>query len=123
MRYDVIGLGIQDVVFLPEDTSRVATPWLASPHLQTCFLNFNGLPPVFTYTRQLFRASDGGTIALDWLTNSHVLDGDLHNQKEITKQDTTPIAVVVPGLTSDSSSASDRFYNAGWTDKLCSVRI
>lgn len=31
----------------------VATPWLASPHLQTCFLNFHGLPPVFTYTRWL----------------------------------------------------------------------
>jgi hypothetical protein len=29
----------------------VATPWLASPHIQTCFLNFHGLPPVFTYTR------------------------------------------------------------------------
>lgn len=27
--------------------------WLASPHLQTCFLNFHGLPPVFTYTRWL----------------------------------------------------------------------
>ncbi|KAL0649982.1 hypothetical protein Bca4012_092673 [Brassica carinata] len=126
----------------------VATPWLASPHPQTCFLNFNGLPPVFSYTRQLFRASDGGTIALDWLTNSDVLDGDLRNQREITKQDTTPIAVVVPGLTSDSSSAylkhlayntaksgwnvvisnhrglggvsvtSDRFYNAGWTEDI-----
>ncbi|KAF8112878.1 hypothetical protein N665_0059s0016 [Sinapis alba] len=113
--------------------------------LVSLILNFNGLPPVFTYTRQLFRASDGGTIALDWLTNSDVLD---HNQKEITKHDTTPIAVVVPGLTSDSSSAylkhlayntaksgwnvvisnhrglggvsvtSDRFYNAGWTEDI-----
>ncbi|XP_048616178.1 embryogenesis-associated protein EMB8 isoform X2 [Brassica napus] len=126
----------------------VATPWLASPHLQTCFLNFHGLPPVFTYTRKLFRASDGGTIALDWLTNSHVVDGDPHNQKEISKEDTTPIAVVIPGLTSDSSSAylkhlayntaksgwnvvvsnhrglggvsvtSDCFYNAGWTEDV-----
>ncbi|CAH2035327.1 unnamed protein product [Thlaspi arvense] len=123
----------------------VATPWLASPHLQTCFLNFNGLPPVFSYSRQLFRASDGGTIALDWLTNSDVLDG---SQNEILKEDKTPIAVVIPGLTSDSSSAylkhlayntaktgwnvvisnhrglggvsvtSDRFYNAGWTEDI-----
>ncbi|CAA0265804.1 unnamed protein product [Arabidopsis thaliana] len=126
----------------------VATPWLASPHIQTCFLNFHGLPPVFTYTRQLFLTSDGGTIALDWLTNSDVLDGSLHNKSEITKEDTTPIAVVIPGLTSDSSSAylkhlaydtaktgwnvvisnhrglggvsvtSDCFYNAGWTDDI-----
>lgn len=126
----------------------VATPWLASPHLQTCFLNFHGLPPVFTYTRKLFRASDGGTIALDWLTNSHVDDADPHNQNEISKEDTTPIAVVIPGLTSDSSSAylkhlayntaksgwnvvisnhrglggisvtSDCFYNAGWTEDV-----
>ncbi|KAG2304481.1 hypothetical protein Bca4012_063540 [Brassica carinata] len=126
----------------------VATPWLASPHLQTCFLNFHGLPPVFTYTRKLFRASDGGTIALDWLTNSHVLSADPHNQNEISKEDTTPIAVVIPGLTSDSSSAylkhlayntaksgwnvvisnhrglggvsvtSDCFYNAGWTEDV-----
>lgn len=34
-----------------------------------------------------------------------VVDGDPHNQKEISKEDTTPIAVVIPGLTSDSSSA------------------
>ncbi|KAG7599214.1 Alpha/Beta hydrolase fold [Arabidopsis suecica] len=126
----------------------VATPWLASPHIQTCFLNFHGLPPVFSYRRQLFLASDGGTIALDWVTNSDVLDGGFQNQSDITKEDTTPIAVVIPGLTSDSSSAylkhlayntaktgwnvvisnhrglggvsvtSDRFYNAGWTEDI-----
>ncbi|KFK45137.1 hypothetical protein AALP_AA1G348500 [Arabis alpina] len=127
----------------------VATPWLASPHLQTCFLNFHGLPPVFSYRRQLFRISDGGTIALDWLTNSDVLDGAaVHDQKEITKEDTTPIAVIIPGLTSDSSSpylkhlaygtaktgwnvvisnhrglggvsvTSDCFYNAGYTEDI-----
>lgn len=27
------------------------TPWLSSPHLQTCFLNFFGRPPVFSYKR------------------------------------------------------------------------
>lgn len=34
-----------------------------------------------------------------------VADADPHNQNEISKEDTTPIAVVIPGLTSDSSSA------------------
>lgn len=40
-----------------------------------------------------------------------VLDGALHNQNEITKEDTTPIAVVIPGLTSDSSSPVSLVFN------------
>ncbi|CAN8290016.1 unnamed protein product [Cochlearia groenlandica] len=110
----------------------VATPWLSSPHIQTCFLNFNGFPPVFNYKRELFRVTDGGTIALDWLMNSHVIGGSLHNQKEITKEDTTPIAVVVPGTAKSGwnvvisnhrglggvSVTSDCFYNAGWTEDI-----
>lgn len=40
-----------------------------------------------------------------------VLDGSLHNKSEITKEDTTPIAVVIPGLTSDSSSAVSLVLN------------
>ncbi|XP_010543274.1 PREDICTED: embryogenesis-associated protein EMB8-like [Tarenaya hassleriana] len=125
-----------------------ATPWLSSPHIQTCFLNFFGMPPVFNYRRQIFRASDGGTIALDWLMSSDVVDGSVHKHNEIRQDDTTAIAVVVPGLTSDSSSAylkhlaystakagwnvvvsnhrglggvsvtSDCFYNAGWTEDI-----
>ncbi|CAH8309266.1 unnamed protein product [Eruca vesicaria subsp. sativa] len=114
----------------------VATPWLATPHLQTCFLNFHGLPP--------------GQISLFFVCLFvAVLDADPpNNQNEITKEDTTPIAVVIPGLTSDSSSAylkhlayntaksgwnvvisnhrglggvsvtSDCFYNAGWTEDV-----
>ncbi|POO00219.1 Serine aminopeptidase, S [Trema orientale] len=126
----------------------LATPWLSSPHIQTVFLNFFGRPPVFSYRRELFHASDGGTIALDWLTSSDVLDGDFHTNNAISRDDTTPIVVVIPGLTSDSTSAylkhlafsiaksgwnavvsnhrglggvsitSDCFYNAGWTEDI-----
>ncbi|KAI4352845.1 hypothetical protein L6164_007058 [Bauhinia variegata] len=126
----------------------LATPWLSSPHIQTCFLNFFGRPPVFNYTRRLFGTSDGGTLALDWLLSSDVLDGAPHTDNAIPKDDSTPLVVVIPGLTSDSSSAylkhlafytakhgwnvvicnhrglggvaitSDCFYNAGWTEDV-----
>ncbi|GAV60444.1 Abhydrolase_6 domain-containing protein, partial [Cephalotus follicularis] len=126
----------------------LATPWLSSPHIQTCFLNFFGRPPTFSYRRQMFHASDGGTIALDWLMSSEVSDGAFHVNNAISKDDSTPLVVVVPGLTSDSASAyikhlafsmakrgwnivvsnhrglggvsitSDCFYNAGWTEDI-----
>ncbi|XP_065848275.1 embryogenesis-associated protein EMB8 isoform X2 [Euphorbia lathyris] len=126
----------------------LATPWLASPHIQTCFLNFFGRPPVFSYRRQIYYASDGGTIALDWLTHSDVSGGSLGMNNSISKDDKTPIVILVPGLTSDSASpyikhfsfymakrgwnivvgnhrglggvsvTSDCFYNAGWTEDV-----
>ncbi|VVA34127.1 PREDICTED: embryogenesis-associated [Prunus dulcis] len=94
-----------------------------------------------TYQRELFRLSDGGTIALDWAVSSYVLP----------KDDTTPIVVVLPGLTSDSQSSyirhlafnkakmgwnvvisnhrelggvpitSDLVYNCGWTNDIHEV--
>lgn len=96
----------------------------------------------------MFRTSDGGTIALDWVLSSDVSGGAFHKESSISKDDTTPIVVVVPGLTSDSCSAylkhlafntaksgwnvvvsnhrglggvsvtSDCFYNAGWTEDV-----
>ncbi|PKU86222.1 Embryogenesis-associated protein EMB8 [Dendrobium catenatum] len=129
----------------------LATLWLSSPHLQIAFLTLYGRPPVFTYRRQLFSVSDGGTIALDWLLASDVAGGSLDNGRIISKEDITPIVIVVPGLTSDSSSAyvkhlaykiakrgwnvvvenhrglggvsitSDYFYNAGWTEDIREV--
>lgn len=96
------------------------------------------------HIRQIFHTSDGGTIALDWLMSS---DGDaIYRTSSISKDDTTPIMVVIPGLTSDSTSpyikhiafntakrgrnvvvsnhrglggisvTSNCFYNAGWTE-------
>ncbi|XP_054780659.1 embryogenesis-associated protein EMB8 [Prosopis cineraria] len=127
------------------------TLWLSSPHVQTCFLNFFGRPPVFKYRRQLYETSDGGTIALDWLRSSDVSHGALHEDDAVPKDDPTPLVVVIPGLTSDSSSAylkhlafctakggwnvvisnhrglggvsitSDCFYNAGWTEDARAV--
>ncbi|PSS31841.1 Embryogenesis-associated protein [Actinidia chinensis var. chinensis] len=124
----------------------IATPWLSSPHIQTTFLNFFGRPPIVNYRRQLFHASDGGTIALDWLMSTDVSEDGIYKNNSISKDDTTPIMVVIPGLTSDSASAyikhlvfntakrgwnvvvgnhrglggisvtSDCFYNAGWTE-------
>uniref|UniRef100_A0A5B7B4C8 Putative abhydrolase domain-containing protein 3 n=1 Tax=Davidia involucrata TaxID=16924 RepID=A0A5B7B4C8_DAVIN len=129
----------------------LATPWLSSPHLQTAFLSFFGRPPVFSYRRQLFRTSDGGTIALDWLMNSDVSEAAFQVDNAILKDDKTPIVIVIPGLTSDSAAAyvkhlafkmakhgwnvvvsnhrglggisitSDCFYNAGWTDDIRKV--
>lgn len=124
----------------------MATPWLSSPHIQTAFLNFFGRPPAVNYKRQLFHASDGGTFALDWLRSSDVLGDPTYEDDDASlTHDKTPIVVVIPGLTSDSSSAylkhlafstaergwnvvicnhrglggisvtSDCFYNAGWT--------
>ncbi|PIA41004.1 hypothetical protein AQUCO_02300049v1 [Aquilegia coerulea] len=126
----------------------LVTPWLASPHLQTSFLNFLGRPPKFTYKRQLFLTPDSGTIAFDWLMPSEVTRSFSHRSNAISKEDTTPIVVVIPGLMSDSDSpyikhlafdiarsgwnvvvsnhrglggvslTSDWFYNAGWTEDV-----
>ncbi|XP_039049087.1 embryogenesis-associated protein EMB8-like [Hibiscus syriacus] len=126
------------------------TPWLSSPHLQTAFLSLFGKAPSVAYRRQLFIALDGGTITLDWLTYSDIAEGSsrvIDNSTAI-KRDKTPIVIVIPGLTSDSSSpyakylafnmarngwnvavsnhrglggvslTSDCFYNAGWTEDL-----
>ncbi|KFK26628.1 hypothetical protein AALP_AA8G273400 [Arabis alpina] len=128
------------------------TFWLSSPHLQTAFLSLFGNSPRFSYKRNLFQATDGGTIALDWLMHSDVVEGISQVVNDSTPgSDRTPIAIVVPGLTSDSTAAyikhlafrlakegwnvvvsnhrglggisltSDCFYNAGWTVDLRKV--
>nr|GLL48443.1 embryogenesis-associated protein EMB8-like [Ipomoea trifida] len=101
--------------------------------------------------RQMFNASDGGTFALDWVLNSDVSGNATDKNIGISKDDTTPIVVVIPGLTSDSASpylkhlafntakcgwnvvvsnhrglggvsvTSDAFYNAGWTEDIRTV--
>lgn len=127
------------------------TPWLSSPHFQTCFLSFPwGAPPV-TYRRHLFLTPDGGTLALDWLLHSDVVEGASQVNDAAPKDDRSPILIVVPGLTSDSDSTyirhlsfgmarrgwnvvvsnhrglggvsmtSDRFYNGGWTEDIKKV--
>ncbi|KAH9626341.1 hypothetical protein KSS87_023499 [Heliosperma pusillum] len=132
----------------PKGPRYLVTPWLASPHIQTAFMNFFGRPPVFSYRRQIFRTSDGGTLALDWLLSSDVSGVAVYVENVIPKHDATPIVVVIPGLTSDSESAylkhlayntakrgrnvvvcnhrglggvsitSDCFYNAAWTEDI-----
>ncbi|PRQ24424.1 putative alcohol O-acetyltransferase [Rosa chinensis] len=129
----------------------LVTPWLSSPHVQTAFLSIFGRPPLFNYRRQLFHLSDGGTIALDWLLNSDVLGNNFDITTAIPKDDINPIVLAIPGLTSDSESASikhlafntaqkgwnvvvinhrglggvpitsDCFYDAGWTEDLRAV--
>ncbi|CAN8253538.1 unnamed protein product [Cochlearia groenlandica] len=123
------------------------TFWLSSPHLQTAFLSLFGNSPSFSYKRNLFQATDGGTIALDWLLHSDVVECVVNEGNDRK----TPIAIVVPGLTSDSTASyikhlafrlakggwnvvvsnhrglggisltSDCFYNAGWTEDLRTV--
>ncbi|EOA14968.1 hypothetical protein CARUB_v10028315mg [Capsella rubella] len=128
------------------------TFWLSSPHLQTAFLSLFGKSPHFSYKRILYQATDGGTIALDWLMHSDVVEGISQVVNGSTPgTDRTPIAIVVPGLTSDSSAAyikhiaftlakegwnvvvqnhrglggisltSDCVYTAGWTEDLRKV--
>jgi abhydrolase domain-containing protein 1/3 len=128
------------------------TFWLSSPHLQTAFLTLFGKSPPFSYKRILYQATDGGTIALDWLMHSDVVEGisQVVNASN-PGTDRTPIAIIVPGLTSDSSAAyikhiafrlakegwnvvvqnhrglggisltSDCVYTAGWTEDLRKV--
>ncbi|BAT94428.1 hypothetical protein VIGAN_08103200 [Vigna angularis var. angularis] len=98
-----------------------ATPWLCSPHLQTLFLNYFGRPPFLKYARELFRTADGGTIALDWLFSSHVSDNVGYEDESV------PIVVVIPGLTSDSSSQYIKhlaYHTAkrGWNVVVCNHR-
>ncbi|OMO92253.1 hypothetical protein COLO4_17736 [Corchorus olitorius] len=87
----------------------LVTPWLSSPHLLTAFLSIFEKAPSVTYRRQIFRALDGGTIALDWLTCSDVVEGASRmidsSCSATIKGDKTPILIVIPGLTSDSGSA------------------
>ncbi|KZV40905.1 hypothetical protein F511_05150 [Dorcoceras hygrometricum] len=129
----------------------LATPWLSNPHFQTSFINFFGKPPVFSYRRQMFHASDGGSFALDWLMHFDVSGLDSRNNHDMAEDDATPIIVMIPGLTSDSASpymkhlvfntakhgwnvvvsnhrglggvsvTSDCFYNAGWTEDVREV--
>ncbi|KAL6848795.1 hypothetical protein ACP4OV_021378 [Aristida adscensionis] len=130
----------------------LATPWLASPHLQTLFLSVSGRPPSFTYRRQLYTVRDGGTIALDCLLASDLEAAGIGScDGAISKDDSKPLLLVIPGLTSDSSAAyvkhlvfsmaskgwnvvvsnhrglggisitSDCFYNAGWTEDMREV--
>lgn len=103
---------------------------------------------MFQYRRQIFLAPDGGTVALDWLTNDGIVGGSANLNTLASVHDETPIVIVIPGLTSDSkdpylkhivyalakqgwktvvanhrglggtSITSDRFYNAGWTEDL-----
>ncbi|XP_059313543.1 embryogenesis-associated protein EMB8-like isoform X1 [Lycium ferocissimum] len=128
-----------------------STPWLCSPHLQTVFLQFFGRAPVFNYQRQIFKTSDGGTIALDWLRNVDVKKSSIEGFDGVQGDDKTPIILVIPGLTSDSESAyikhlafkmaksgwnvvvsnhrglggvsitSDCLYHAGWTEDVREV--
>ncbi|MQL79460.1 hypothetical protein Taro_011899 [Colocasia esculenta] len=84
----------------------LVTPWIASPHLQTAFAHFFGNPPTFTYRRsQVFPVSDEEAVALDWLLSSDVAGHQYppDTNKTISKDDTVPIVVVVPGLTGDSA--------------------
>ncbi|KAF3677254.1 putative embryogenesis-associated protein EMB8-like [Capsicum annuum] len=125
-----------------------STPWLCSPHLQTVFLQLFERIPACNYQRQIFKTTDGGTIALDWLLNVDVKKPFKEGSDGVPSDDKTPIILVIPGLTSDSNSAyvkhlafkmnksgwnvvvsnhrglgglsitSDCLYNAGWTEDV-----
>ncbi|KAG5229329.1 embryogenesis-associated protein [Salix suchowensis] len=123
---------------------------VSNPHLQTAFLSLVAESPHVTYKRHMFYASDGGTIALDWLMSSDVKGASCTNDAT-RENDKAPILIVIPGLTSDSGSAyvkhlvdkmakhgwnvvvsnhrglggvsitSDCFYSAGWTEDVRKV--
>ncbi|PWA47166.1 serine aminopeptidase, S33, Alpha/Beta hydrolase fold protein [Artemisia annua] len=52
--------------------------------------------------RELFRSSDGGTIALDWLINFDETSFHVDGNNMVTR--VVPVVIVIPGLTSDSDS-------------------
>ncbi|MCD7466344.1 hypothetical protein HAX54_002954 [Datura stramonium] len=96
-----------------------STSWLCSPHLQTIFLQFFERIPACNYQRQIFKTTDGGTIALDWLRNVDAKKPSTEGCDGIQSDDKTPIIVVIPGLTSDSNSAYVRHLafkmaKSGW---------
>ncbi|KAL2612401.1 hypothetical protein R1flu_024093 [Riccia fluitans] len=94
------------------------TPWLASPHVQTLFLHFFGRSPRVDYQRQLYITPDGGTIALDWVHPSSVIDnGNGGDTRHSAASDETPTVVIVPGLTSDSSNHYVKHMVRGLSDK------
>ncbi|XP_047250768.1 embryogenesis-associated protein EMB8 isoform X1 [Capsicum annuum] len=82
-----------------------STPWLCSPHLQTVFLQLFERIPACNYQRQIFKTTDGETIALDWLRNVDVKKTYKEGSDGVPSDDKTPIILVIPGLTSDSNSA------------------
>ncbi|KAK9069624.1 hypothetical protein SSX86_011528 [Deinandra increscens subsp. villosa] len=126
-----------------------STPWLSSPHLQTILLHLLVKTRDFSYKRELFISSDGGTIALDWLMNFDDTRFQVNGDGGVAK--VVPIVIVIPGLTSDSDApyikhvaykmakhgwnvvisnhrglggvplTSDCFYTAGWTEDLREV--
>eukprot|EP00245_Coleochaete_scutata_P009996 TRINITY_DN3426_c0_g1_i1.p1 TRINITY_DN3426_c0_g1~~TRINITY_DN3426_c0_g1_i1.p1 ORF type:complete len:702 (-),score=123.32 TRINITY_DN3426_c0_g1_i1:289-2394(-) len=83
------------------------TPWLCSPHLQTCYLHFFAIAPKVHYRRELFRTPDGGTIALDWLDPlSRGTAGTTANTNTSPTSSSEPaLVVIVPGLSSNSANA------------------
>ncbi|KAF5781760.1 putative alcohol O-acetyltransferase [Helianthus annuus] len=127
----------------------LSTPWLSSPHLQTMLLHLLVKTHNFTYKRELFISSDGGTIALDWLMNFDETKFQVNGDNFVAKA--IPLVIVIPGLTSDSDSpyikhaaykmakhgwnvvisnhrglggvppTSDCIYTAGWTEDLREV--
>ncbi|XP_076947453.1 embryogenesis-associated protein EMB8-like [Bidens hawaiensis] len=104
----------------------LATPWLSSPHLQTILLNAVVKTPSFTYKREIFHTSDGGTVALDWLMSSDVSESNFQVNGTNTVAD-IPLVIVVPGLTSNSNSPYLKkiVYNMakhGWNVVVCNHR-
>ncbi|KAL3814516.1 hypothetical protein ACJIZ3_015784 [Penstemon smallii] len=85
----------------------LSTPWLCSPHLQTIYQHYFGFAPVVKYKRQIFIASDGGTIALDWVIKDHYHVKRTANEvnDEVYYDGRNPIMIIVPGLTSTSNSS------------------
>jgi len=101
------------------------TLWLSSPHLQTCFLYFNGRPPPIKYDRQLYITADGGTIALDWVMSPLATDKvGITSAPQSSASDETPMIVIIPGLTSDSNdsvSLGHKIVHCHSLDKLTDI--
>ncbi|CAI9304380.1 unnamed protein product [Lactuca saligna] len=103
-----------------------STPWLSSPHLQTILLNVLIKTPKFSYKREIFRTSDGGTVALDWLMNSDVIETSAQVNGTNTVAD-IPLVILIPGLTSDSASPymkeiAYKMAKHGWNIVVCNHR-
>ncbi|KAH7568161.1 hypothetical protein JRO89_XS07G0249900 [Xanthoceras sorbifolium] len=138
-------------LFHLSDGGIIALDWLMSSNGN--YINLFGIGSYFHIV--LYPVQDAYAMKLWHLTvvatMKHFFGGSFSMSNAISKDDTTPIVLVIPGLTSDSSSAyikhlafhmakrgwnvvvsnhrglggvsitSDCFYNAGWTEDMREV--
>ncbi|KAL7633273.1 UNVERIFIED_CONTAM: hypothetical protein RMT77_016378 [Armadillidium vulgare] len=74
------------------------TPWCFESRAQTILASFfRSRLPIINYKRDIFKLRDGGEVCIDWLD-------PVQNSKVAPEEDSSPIVVLLPGLTGHSQS-------------------